>query len=78
MVRGYEPSEASIEKSVMMAKGFNCGGDSMMNFSASTSDIVDDVTLMRLELQRLGSGSFDDGDNDGHGSGGWRRRGTGC
>ena len=62
-VEGYEPSEASIEWSVTTAEGFDLGGGSVTNFSASASDIVDDVTLMRLELQRLGSG----GDNNGHG-----------
>ena len=70
---GYEPSEASIEWSVTTAEGSDLGGSSVTNFSASASNIVDDVTLMRLELQRLGSG----GDNDGHGGGG-RRQGTGC
>ena len=54
------------------AEGFDRG--SVMNFSASTSDIVDDVMLMRLELQRLGS----DGDNDGHGNDDLRQRGAGC
>ena len=71
---GYETSEASIEWSVTTVEGFNLDGCSVTNFSASASDIVDDVTLMRLELQRLGSG----GDNDGHGGGGGRRQGTSC
>ena len=50
-VEGYEPSEASIEWSVTTAEGFDPGGGSVTNFLVSASDIVDDVTLMRLELQ---------------------------
>ena len=69
---GYEPSEASIEWSVTTAEGFDHGGGSVTNFSASASDIVDDVTLMRLELQRLGSVGFGGGGDDGCG----RRRGN--
>ena len=36
---------------VTTAEGFDPGCGSVTNFSASASDIVDDVTLMRLELQ---------------------------
>ena len=78
VVEGYEPSETSIEWSVTTVEGFDRGDGSVTNFSASASDIVDDVMLMRPELQRLGSGGFGEADNDGHGSGGERRRGTGC
>ena len=78
VVEGFGPSEALIEWSVTTVEGFDRGGGSVTNFSASASDIVDDMTLMRLELQRLGSGGFGGGDNDGHGSSGGRRRGTGC
>ena len=67
----YEPSEASIDWSVTTAEGFDRG--SVTNFSMSASDIVDDVTLMRQELQRLGNGGFNDND----GGGGGRRRGNG-
>ncbi|KAL6335931.1 hypothetical protein AAG906_003556 [Vitis piasezkii] len=56
----YEPSEASIDWSVTTAEGFDRG--SVTNFSVSASDIVDDVTLMRQELQRLGNGGFNDND----------------
>ena len=64
---GYEPSEASIEWSVTTAEGFG----SVANFSASASDIVEDVRVMRQELQRLGNGGYG-GVNDGNGGG--RRR----
>ena len=68
---GYEPSEASIDWSVTTAEGFDRG--SVTNFSVSASEVVDDVTLMRHELQRLGNGGgFDD-----NGGGGGRRRGNG-
>ena len=50
-VDGYEPSEALIEWSVTMAEGFDHNDDSVTNFSVSASDVADDVTLMRLELQ---------------------------
>lgn len=64
----YEPSEASIDWSVTTAEGFDRG--SVTNLSVSASDIVEDVRMMREEVQkRLDNGGFNEN---------WgRRRGNG-
>lgn len=66
----YEPSEASIDWSVTTAEGFD--RRSLTNFSASALDMVDDVILMRQQVQRLGNAGFHD--HDPSGVGGTERR----